>query len=126
MIPLDKKPRLLIVDDEVEYCSLLREYFSENYDVIVAYDGEDGLAAVAEFHPDCVLMDVKMPKMDGITALGAIKSSHQGIPVIMVSASGSMRAAEESIKRGAFDYILKPIDLKELEDKIESALRKPE
>lgn len=122
----NKKPKLLVVDDEVEYCSLIQEYFSEKYEVRVTYDGEEAIREVHEFLPDCVLLDVKMPKMNGITALGLIKSSHPKIQVIMVSASGSIRVAEESIKRGAFDYILKPVDLKELEDKIESALGKPE
>lgn len=121
-----KKPKLLVVDDEVEYCSLIQECFSEKYEVRVTYDGEEAIKEVHEFLPDCVLLDVKMPKMNGITALGLIKSSHPKTQVIMVSASGSIRVAEESLKRGAFDYILKPVDLKELEDKIESALGKPE
>ena len=124
MMTPDKKPKLLVVDDEIEHCSLIKDYFSDKYEVCVAYDGVDAVNKVGEFAPDCVLMDIKMPKMDGITALELIKTSHAKIPVIMVSASGSVRAATESVKKGADDYILKPVDLQELENKIEIALRK--
>ena len=122
----NKKPKILVVDDEVEYCSLIQEYFSGKYDIRVAYDGEEAVRKANEFLPDCVLLDVRMPEMDGITALGLIKSAHPQTQVIMVSASGSIRVAEESLRRGAFDYILKPVDLKELESKIESSLKAPE
>ena len=70
---LDKKSKLLIVDDEVEHCSLLPEYFSGKYDVCTAYDGEEAVKKVDEFLPECILLDVKMPKMDGLTVLGLIK-----------------------------------------------------
>lgn len=116
------KQKLLVVDDEIEYCSLIEEYFSDKYDVRVSYDGEEAVKKTKEFLPDCVLLDVKMPRMDGITALELIRASFPQTPVIMVSASGSIRVAEESIKRGAFGYILKPVDLEELENKIEIAL----
>lgn len=112
-----------MVDDEVEHCSLLMEYFSSKYDVRVAYDGEEAIKTAEAFLPDCILLDIKMPKMNGITALGLIKSSHPEIKVIMLSASGSIRSAEEAMKRGALDYILKPVDLMELEEKIENALK---
>lgn len=118
----NKKAKLLVVDDEVEYCSLLQEYFFENYDVEVANNGQEALQKVEAFQPGCVLLDVKMPKMAGVEALTLIKASHPETRVIMVSASGTLRLAELCLEQGAFDYILKPINLEELKNKIESAL----
>ncbi len=117
------KPKLLVVDDEIEYCSLIEEYLADKYNVCLSYDGEEAVKKAKEFLPDCVLLDVKMPRMDGLTALELIKASLPKTPVIMVSASGSIRVAEESLKRGAFDYIMKPVILEELEEKIASALK---
>ena len=118
----NKKAKILIVDDEVEYCSLMREYFSDNYEVETANNGQEALSKLKGFHPDCILLDLKMPEMDGLETLKSIKLSHPDMKIIMVSASGTVNKTEQCLKEGALDYILKPIDLDELEDKIESVL----
>lgn len=118
----NKNKKILFVDDEVEFCSLMREYFSTKYDVETASDGQEALSKLEEFQPGCILLDLKMPQMDGLEALKLIKLSYPDMKVIIVSASGTIKKTEECLKEGAIDYILKPIDLDELENKIESVL----
>lgn len=117
------RPKLLVVDDEAEYCSLIKEYFSTKYDVSVACDGEKALRSIDDNQPDCILMDLKMPTLNGLDTLKSIKSSTLKTPVIIVSASGSIIAVQKCFDLGAFDYILKPVNLDELEGRIISALK---
>jgi len=123
---MSKKAKILVVDDEVQYCSLMQEYFSAEYDVATANDGREALTKLKDFQPDCVLLDMKMPNMDGLKTLTSIKSSYPDMKVIMISASGTTRIAEKCLEEGAFDYILKPIDLQELQNKLASALATPD
>ena len=121
---MDKnKPKLLVVDDEVEYCSLIQEYFQNTFTVSVAYNGENALRAIAKTQPDCILMDLLMPHLNGLKALQAIKSSTPKIPVIIISASGRLLDVKKCLDLGAFEYILKPVNLDELEIKIKSAIK---
>lgn len=117
-----EKPRLLVVDDEVDICSLLKEYFEGRFVVETAHNGAEALQKADIFKPDIALLDVKMPVMGGMLALKAIKLSQPNTRVIMLTAIGSGVATEECLKQGAFGYVTKPVELDVLEDIIRSAL----
>lgn len=117
--------KLLIVDDEAEICDFLKSFFEErNYEVRTATSGEEALKAVEQFKPNVVLLDIKMPVMDGIRVLELIKAKHPKIKVIMVTALETRDKIEECIRLGADNYITKPLSLEYLEndvrEKIES------
>lgn len=108
-------PTVLIIDDEEHMRWAINKALSaEDYRVIEAPDGEKGLAIVAAENPDLVLLDLRMPGMDGISVLKKIKSDFAKIPVIVITAHGTIETAIESMKLGASDYITKPFDIDEL------------
>lgn len=116
--------RLLIIDDEASIRRTLREILEyEKYKVDDASTGMEALARLAEQEYDVVLCDIKMPEMDGIELLSAIKQSTD-TPVIMISGHGNIETAVEAIKKGAYDYISKPPDLNRLLITIKNALDK--
>lgn len=107
-------PHILIIDDERSIRSTLREILEyEKYTVEDAADGEAGLQMVKPHKYDAILCDIKMPKMDGIEVLTRIMAITD-TPVIMISGHGTIETAVEAIKKGAYDYISKPIDLNRL------------
>ncbi len=117
--------KLLIVDDETEICDFLKSFFEErNYEVRTATSGEEALKTVGQFKPNVVLLDIKMPVMDGIRVLELIKAKHPKTKVIMVTALETRDKIEECIRLGADNYITKPLSLEYLEndvrEKIES------
>ncbi len=106
--------RILVIDDERSIRSTLREILEyEKYTVDDAADGFDGLRMVKENKYDAILCDIKMPKMDGIELLSQIFEITD-TPVIMISGHGTIETAVEAIKKGAYDYIAKPLDLNRL------------
>jgi two-component system nitrogen regulation response regulator NtrX len=114
--------RILIIDDERSIRSTLREILEyEKYMVDDAADGEAGLQLVKEKKFDAILCDIKMPKMDGIEVLTAIMGMTD-TPVIMISGHGTIDTAVEAIKKGAYDYISKPVDLNRLLVALRNAL----
>ena len=117
--------KLLVVDDEVEICDFLKSFFEErNYDVRSASSGQAALDVVEHFKPQVILLDIKMPGMDGIQVLGAVKKKYPKIKVIMVTALETRDKIEECLRLGADNYITKPLSLEYLEndvrEKIES------
>ena len=116
------KAKILIVDDESMTCFLLREYFEERYHVETAFNGHEALRQVKEFQPDCILLDIRMPGMDGIMVLKEARPSHPELKVIMMTAIGCADVARECLRLGAFAYTMKPIDLDALESQVQSAL----
>ncbi len=103
------KPRILVIDDEAAIRDSLRmtlEY--EGYEFIGAATGQEGLAIVEREAPDLVLLDVKMPGMDGIDVLERIRNMNDALPVVVVSGHGTISTAVEATKKGAFDFIEKP------------------
>lgn len=107
-------PRILVIDDERSIRNTLREILEyEKYAVDDAPDGDAGLKLIRENRYDAVLCDIKMPKMDGIELLPKILEITDS-PVIMISGHGTIDTAVEAIKKGAYDYISKPIDLNRL------------
>jgi two-component system nitrogen regulation response regulator NtrX len=106
-----RKPLVLVVDDEADIRSSLRmilEY--EGYDLVEAGSGEDGLDAVDRAHPDVVLLDVKMARMDGLEVLARVKQKDPALPVVVVSGHGSIQTAVEATRLGAFDFMEKPLE----------------
>ena len=114
--------KILVVDDESLTCFLLHEYFEGRYQVETAFNGSEALRKVKEFQPDCMLLDIRMPDMDGIEVLRTVKQMHSEVKVIMITAIWCADLAKECLSLGAFDYIVKPLDLDALETQIQSAL----
>ena len=103
------KPRILVIDDEAAIRDSLRmtlEY--EGYDFIGAATGQEGLALVERESPDLVLLDVKMPGMDGLEVLDRLRAMNETLPVVVISGHGTIGTAVEATKKGAFDFIEKP------------------
>jgi DNA-binding NtrC family response regulator len=120
------KINILIIDDEVELCQSLSEILKEEeegYKVSVANSGKDGLAKIKEEAPDLVLLDIKMPEMDGIETLEKIRAINKDILVIMLTAYQTVETAVKAMKLGAYDYISKPFNYEELKIIIKRALQ---
>ncbi|AFM26981.1 response regulator [Desulfomonile tiedjei] len=118
--------RLLIVDDEEGFVSALsRRLSARGIDVYSASNGEEGLTRLSD-HPeiDIVLLDVKMPGIDGIETLRQIKRTHPLVEVIMLTGHATVESAIDGMKLGAFDYLMKPCELEELASKLAQAKAK--
>ncbi|MFN0014443.1 MAG: sigma-54-dependent transcriptional regulator [Saprospiraceae bacterium] len=119
--------KILIVDDEMPIRRILREILEfEQYDVEEASDGLECVAKVQREKYDVVIMDIKMPKMDGIEALERLQILSPETPVIMVSGHGTIDTAVEAVKKGAFDFISKPPDLNRMLITVRNAMEKSE
>ncbi len=118
------KLKLLVIDDDPKVSWVLSEGLKENYHILSARDGKEGLQIVSESKPDLVLLDIKMPGMDGLEVLSKIKDKNRLLDVIMLSGHGETKNVVESIKRGAAEFITKPFDVKEVEIHIEKVLEK--
>lgn len=115
---------ILVIDDEKPIRNALIDILSyEKYKVKEAEDGPTGLKTLNDTF-NVVLCDIKMPKMDGIEVLQAIQEKHPEIPVIMISGHGNIETAVECVKKGAFDFIEKPIDLNRLLLTVRNALER--
>ena len=114
---------ILIIDDDQQlsrsFAKLLDE---EGYDVWTASSGEEGLRQVRTRTPDLVILDIRLPGMNGIDTFKAIHELHPKLPVIMITAYGSTETTIETIRMGAFDYIHKPFDIPEMLKLIEKGL----
>ncbi|MEA2116304.1 MAG: response regulator [Thermodesulfobacteriota bacterium] len=114
--------KLLIIDDEVEFASTLCQRLQlRGFDVTDVYSGGEGLAVLSTIEPEIIILDLKMPDMSGLDVLEGIKKHDPTIEVIMLTGHGSAGSGIEAMEKGAFDYLMKPVDLKELLKKINSA-----
>ncbi len=108
-------PKLLIIDDEPNVLySLAKRLKSETLDVLTADSGGQGIELVKQAGPDVVLLDVRLTDMSGLDAFEAIRQWDPSLPVIIITAHATTETAIEAMKRGAFEYLLKPLDLPEL------------
>jgi two-component system, NtrC family, response regulator AtoC len=108
-------PTVLIVDDERTLARAVKAFLAESgYEAEVAGDAETALALVERLRPDVVFTDVRLPGMSGIDLLRRIREFDAAIPVIIMTAHGTIEGAVEAVKLGAFDYLKKPVDLEEL------------
>lgn len=118
---MSSEPTILVVDDNRDNVEILRIFLeSRGYRVASAEDGRTALAKVDEVHPKLVLLDVMMPGMDGWQVCRTIKNhpDHADTRVVMVTAKGEFEDKFEGMRSGADDYIVKPVDLGELETKV--------
>lgn len=121
-----RKGKLLIVDDDEHIRDYLNKLLSrEGYEIIQANDGKDALAKVRNFNPDLLLLDVMMPRLDGLEVCRILKSRKDAdfLPVILLTAREDMESRVEGLKLGADDYLNKPAEPQELLDRIEVLLR---
>ncbi len=117
--------RILVVDDDKSIRKTLRDILEfEKYDVSEASDGLDCIVKIKQNAFDVIIMDIKMPKMDGMEAIDKIQTMAPQIPVIMISGHGNIDTAVEAVKKGAFDFIQKPPDLNRLLITIRNAMDK--
>jgi len=115
--------RILVVDDEAPIREVLTEYFAtEGYDVEAATSGVEALTAIRGRRADLVLLDVRMPGLDGVQVLRRIRELDDSVPVIMVTANEDVGLAKETLKLGAFDYIAKPFDFEYLDRAVAAGL----
>lgn len=111
-----EEARILVVDDEDEVRQLVAEFLeAKGYSVITAATGLEALTAVKHYQPDLVLMDIMMPKMNGLETIQRIRQIDRRVGIIMMTAVEDESVAREAMKRDAYDYITKPLDFGYLE-----------
>lgn len=116
--------RILIADDDREICNLLEIYINnEGFQVIKAYDGQEAYEQFKETDPDCVVLDVMMPKMDGLEVVNKIREESQ-VPILMLSAKTSDIDKIRGLAKGADDYVVKPFNPLEVVARVKSLLRR--
>jgi len=122
----DNKPVLLVVDDERPVRESFRKFLEDfDYTVLVAENGRVGLEVFEKENPDLVLLDLRMPEIDGLEVLAAIRKSSPDTPIIVISGTGVIGDAVEALHLGAWDYLLKPIEsLTVLRHAVERALER--
>ncbi len=114
--------QVLLVDDEAEFLeTLIKRMRKRKVNIAGVISGEAALSALEDNPVDVVVMDVRMPGMDGIRTLREIKNRYPLIEVIMLTGHANLEAAVEGMELGAFDYLMKPMDIDELLYKIEDA-----
>ncbi|MFK5927532.1 MAG: sigma-54 dependent transcriptional regulator [Desulfuromusa sp.] len=106
--------KVLIVDDEKTVRYAFRRTFEEEYEIFEAENGEEALAVLETVLPDVILMDIRMPVMDGLTALSIIKQKALDMQVVLMTAYTDTETAMQAMKEGAFDYVIKPFDNAEI------------
>src|ERR1700737_3804521 len=105
---LPERKQVLIVDDEPNLRRILSAQLTRGgYDVLAAEDGEQGMHLLREHHIDLVITDLKMPKVDGMTLLKKALEEDPELPVVIVTAHGTIDTAVEALKSGAFDFVTK-------------------
>jgi two-component system response regulator MprA len=109
------RKRILIVDDEPLIAEVLSEHFKAAYEIETATNGTDALAAVLRSRPDLMLLDINMPRMNGVEVLKDVKKIDESIPVVIVTANEQVSVAADALKSGAFGYVPKPFDFRYLD-----------
>lgn len=116
--------KVLLVDDEEEFVKALAERLEiRGIRAEVAFNGEQGLQSVRVSSPDVMVLDLKMPGIDGLEVLRRVMKSHPEVRVIVLTGHGSERDREVATRTGAFDYLHKPVDIRDLIDVINRAYK---
>ncbi|MCC8358430.1 sigma-54-dependent transcriptional regulator [Salinimicrobium sediminilitoris] len=122
-------PKILLIEDEAAIRRVLIKILTEensSYEVEEAADGLEGIEKIKDQEYDLILCDIKMPKMDGVEVLEAVKKIKPEIPIVMISGHGDLDTAVNTMRMGAFDYISKPPDLNRLLNTVRNALDRKE
>ncbi len=119
-------PFVLLVDDEVPFVETMTKRLTKrNLRVIMAFSGQEALEKLDKNRNlDVIILDVKMPGMDGIQTLGEIKKVHPLVEIIMLTGHATVESAIDGMRAGAYDYLMKPCDLEQLMLKVEEATKK--
>ena len=118
-------PRVLVVDDEAMLADLLSQALRhEGWETATAKDGLDALAKATSFHPDVVILDVQMPRMDGLETLERLRARDPELPVLFLTARDAVADRVQGLRAGADDYVTKPFDLDEVAARVEALLRR--
>ncbi|PIE65111.1 MAG: response regulator [Desulfobacterales bacterium] len=113
---------VLISDDEEDFASTLQTRLNlRKFKASMTNSGQEALEAINRDPPDVLVLDLKMPDLDGLEVLTRVKESHPDVQVIILTGHGSFEAGREGMERGAFDYLMKPVDLNQLITRIEEA-----
>lgn len=121
------KQTILVVDDEQDLLDLIEYNLKkEGFDVLKAEDGKEGIKIARKHSPDLILLDIMMPKMDGLEAVGVIRNDEElkRIPIIFLTARGDEKTEVEGLNKGGDDYITKPISTTKLISRIKAVLRR--
>src|SRR5437868_5355010 len=119
------KARILVVDDDASTRALFGELLQRwGYDVEQTSDGHDALKLIAELHPDVIISDLVMPKLDGLALARALREESPETPLIIITGKGSIDAAVEAVREGVFDFVEKPLDPARLKVILQRALEK--
>ena len=119
----DRPQTILITDDDTAHRTMLKVNLSgSGYTLLEASDGDQVLPLLRSRQVDLILLDMKMERMDGLAVLAALEKAGYKVPVIIITAFSSVESAVEAMKKGAFDYVAKPIDIEELKIAIDKAL----
>jgi two-component system, OmpR family, response regulator len=120
-----KRPRVLLVDDEVAFANNLLKLLSKRgYDAAVVYNGANAVTMVGEKEFDVIILDMKMPGMDGIATLKEIKKKVPFVEVVILTGHGSIESGIEGMQLGAFDFLMKPVSIDDLQEKVSEAYRR--
>ena len=119
------RTRILIADDEEGIRESLSLILGEEYDLTFAKDGEETLAKLAQEPFELVLLDIKMPKLDGLEVLRRLKSNGSATPVLVLTAYQSVELAKEAVKLGALDYLPKPFEREQILRAVQGILARP-
>ena len=121
----ERKPTLLVVEDDENISTAISEYFSRvGYSVKTAEDGLSGVQTALRDHPDAIILDLMLPKMDGLAVCRELREKAPYIPILMLTAKDDVVDKVLGLEMGADDYITKPFSLRELEARIKSVLRR--
>jgi len=121
-MPTNGSPRILIVDDEVEITEILADLLSEDYDCLRAASAEEALARLTESEFQLVISDITMPGMSGLDMIPHVKDLAPDTVVVMISGMQTVESAIGALRLGAFDYLMKPFDLRQVEAVVKRAL----
>ncbi len=122
---MTRKPLILLVDDDREIIlGLSLRMRAANYDIVIARDGKEGLASAFENRPDAIVLDIRMPVMDGLTMLGLLRANEAtaAIPVVVLSANIASSAKARALELGARYFLQKPYESSKLMQAVRSAL----
>lgn len=117
--------KVLLVDDEVAFANNIAKLISKRgYEVIAVYNGESAIKAIEENEFDVIVLDLKMPGLDGLATLKQIKKRQPNVEVIILTGHGTMDSGIDGIQLGAFDFIMKPVRFEDLHESIRQAFQR--